>query len=191
MRASGCELLSMIGPSYLISHSIGSLHPILLSDQCPDLVAGNINYEPGNIPFQSYTGNATSGVGRSSNRPWGLTNTRLTYYPPAVNPSDLRTVDNERDTPGKRSCIYQAQPARKLPHIAQVPYVGLTGQASPHITYDQCVINYLRQAGVNAEWIKLGEIGIRGNGHFGFLELNNLKIAAVVDSWIKQNNKSK
>jgi len=51
MRASGCALLSLFGRSYLISHSIGAIHPILLSNQCPDLVAGNINLETATIPF--------------------------------------------------------------------------------------------------------------------------------------------
>ena len=81
MRASGCELLSLIGSSFLISHSIGALHPMLLSNDCPSLVAGNINLEPGNIPFQSYVGNSTSSVGRTSARPWGMTNTHVTYDP--------------------------------------------------------------------------------------------------------------
>ncbi|KAI4272470.1 MAG: hypothetical protein LQ337_005286 [Flavoplaca oasis] len=190
MRASGCELLSLIGPSYLISHSIGALHPILLSDQCPQLVAGNINVEPATIPFQSYTGNATSAVGRTPARPWGLTNTKITYDPPANAPTDLKKLDNEIDTPALRSCIYQAEPARKLPQIAKVPYVALTGEASPHITYDQCVVNYLRQAGVKVDWIKLGEIGIPGNGHFLFLEKNNLQIAEVVETWINRNRRT-
>ncbi|KAL8686132.1 MAG: hypothetical protein Q9224_005543 [Gallowayella concinna] len=160
MRASGCKLLSLIGPSYLISHSIGAIHPILLSDECPRLVAGNINIEPATIPFQSYTGNATSPVGRTINRPWGLTNTRITYDPPANAPTDLKTVNNETDTPALRSCVYQAAPARRLPQIAKVPYMALTAEASPHITYDQCVVNYLRQAGVKVDWIK-----VRGNWH--------------------------
>ncbi len=188
MRASGCALLSLIGRSYLLSHSIGALHPLLISDQCPDLVAANINLEPGNIPFQSYTGNATSSVGRTPNRPWGLTNTRITYDPPANSPSDLKTVNNETDSPARRSCIYQAEPARKLPQIAKVKYVAFTGEASPHITYDQCVVNYLRQAGVKVDWIKLGEVGVHGNGHFSFLEKNNLDVAEVVEDWIQKAN---
>jgi len=36
------------------------------------------------------------------------------------------------------------------------------------------------------EWIKLGEIGIHGNDHLSFLEKNNLQIAAVVESLIKE-----
>ncbi len=67
--------------------------------------------------------------------------------------------------------------------------MALTGGASPHITYEQCVFNYLRQAGVGVEWIKLGDVGIHGNGHFSFLEKDNLQIAAVVESWIKEANR--
>jgi len=54
--------------------------------------------------------------------------------------------------------------------------------------YDQCVVDFLRLAGVRAEWIKLGDIGVHGNGHFSFLEKNNLQIAAVVESWIREVN---
>lgn len=184
MRASGCDLLELIGPSFLVSHSIGALHPILLSNDCPSLVAGNINLEPATIPFQSYTGNSTSSVGRSSSRPWGLTNTFIDYVPAISNYTELNTTSVGDDTPAKRSCIMQQEPARQLPSIASVPYVALTGDASPHMTYDHCVIDYLEQAGGSPEWIKLGEVGIYGNGHFGFLELNNLEIAAVVHEWI-------
>lgn len=39
MRTSGCELLRLIGASFLVSHSIGAVHPIVISDECPSLVA--------------------------------------------------------------------------------------------------------------------------------------------------------
>lgn len=186
MRASGCALLNLIGESFLISHSIGALHPILLSNDCPDLVAGNINLEPATIPFQSYTGNTTSSVGRTSARPWGLTNTHITYSPAISDSSELTTETVGEDTLALRSCIMQTNAtAHTLPEIAKVPYVALTGSASPHMTYDHCVINYLVQAGVAAEWIKLSDKGIYGNGHFGYLELNSAEIAGVVHEWIQ------
>lgn len=189
MRSAGCELLSLIGPSFLLSHSIGALYPILLSDECPELVLGSVNLEPATIPFQSYFGNATNPItGRTQNRAWGLTNTPITYDPPASAPSDLQTVSVGEDSPALRSCILQVFPPRQLPNIAKVPYIALTGEASPHITYDHCIIDYLRQAGVAAEWIKLAEIGIRGNGHFFFLEKNNLEIVEVVDEWIQRRS---
>lgn len=184
MRTSGCTLLSLIGSSFLVSHSIGALHPILLSNDCPALVAGNINLEPAIIPFQSYTGNSTSSVGRSAARPWGLTNTAIDYVPAIASSDELNTTSVGEDTLAKRSCLMQVEPALQLPKIASVPFVALTGEASPHMTYDHCVIDYLEQAGGSPEWIKLGERGIHGNGHFGFLEENSAEIAAVVHDWM-------
>jgi hypothetical protein len=61
----------------------------------------------------------------------------------------------------------------------------LTGEASVHITYDHCAIDFLKQAGGKPEWIKLSEWGIKGNGHFLHVEKNNLQIAGLVDAWIR------
>jgi hypothetical protein len=187
MRSSGCQLLSLIGPSFLISHSIGAIHPLLLSNDCPSLVAGNVNLEPGNIPFQSYVGNTTSAVGRTPARPWGMTNTWVTYEPVINGTSELTHELVGDDTPAKRSCYMQTGKIHKLAEIAKVKYVALTGSASPHITYEHCVIDFLQQAGVAAEWIKLADRGILGNGHFGYLEMNSPQIASVVHEWIQTN----
>lgn len=189
MKLAGCTLLSMIGePTYIVSHSAGATYPLLMSDRCPDLIKGSINLEPGNTPFQNLVGNSTvSAVGRSSARACGLSATLLGYDPPITNCSQLETIVIGSDTPGNRSCYMQTSPARQLPNIAKVPYVALTGAASPHITYDHCTIDYLNQAGVATDWIKLGDIGIEGNGHFLYLEKNSLEIAAVVDRWIREH----
>ncbi len=141
MRIAGCDLLSRIGPSFLVSHSFGAQFAIVLSDQCPELVKGSVNVEPGNIPFQSLIGNATVPfVGRSSARPWGFTVGPVKYDPPAAAATDIQTVTVGPDTPGNRSCVAQAEPARKLPNVAKVPYLALTGEASVHITYDHCAL---------------------------------------------------
>ncbi|KAL8870584.1 MAG: hypothetical protein Q9174_003404 [Haloplaca sp. 1 TL-2023] len=128
MRKAGCELLSIIGKSFLISHSIGALHPILLSDECPDLIQGNLNLEPTTIPFESLLGNFDSpNRGRTPALKWGLANTPLTYSPPAAAPEELKTVMVGEDTLANRSCTLQADPPRSLPNIVRVPYVALTG----------------------------------------------------------------
>lgn len=195
MRASGCQLLELIGPSFLVSHSIGAVHPIVISDECPSLVAGNVNLEAGNIPFQSYVGNDTSSVGRTTARPYGLTVTNLNYDPPISNYTDLVTQTVGTDTPALRSCIIQANSSANytihtLPNVAKVPYVLFTGEASPHITYDHCVIAYLNQVGVKTDWIKLADVGVRGNAHFGYLELNSVEYFKQVETWIRcQANK--
>ncbi|KAI3398725.1 hypothetical protein diail_8764 [Diaporthe ilicicola] len=189
MRAAGCKLLSLIGQSYLVGHSAGATYSALMSDQCPEQVRATINLEPGNIPFQSLIGNSTvPSVGRTRSRPWGLTNTPITYEPPVVNVTeDLTTVEVGEDTPALRSCFLQSNNTvvRSLPQIAKVPYVMFTAANSPHITYDHCFVSFLHQAGVkDVTWVKFGELGFVGNGHFFYLEENNMELAAVVEKEI-------
>jgi pimeloyl-ACP methyl ester carboxylesterase len=183
MRTSGCQLLSMIGQSYTICHSAGCTYTAIWSDACPDLLRANINIEPGNIPFTSLIGNTTvPGVGRTPSRPCGLTYTPLQYDPPVTNCSAITTVEVGPDTPAKRSCILQTGVIHKLTQLGKVPYVMVTGEASPHGTYDHCFVEYFKQMGVaNYQWIKLADVGIKGNGHFMFLEKNNLEIAAAIN----------
>ncbi|KAL1615316.1 hypothetical protein SLS54_009097 [Diplodia seriata] len=156
MRRSGCALLALLAtPAFLVSHSIGALHPLLLSNDCPALVAGSVNLEPANTPFTSYLGNASvPGTGSSRTRPWGLANTRLTYDPALPSSDDDDDVPAALgahlvgiDAPERRACYMQRDPPRTLPQVAKVPYVALTAEASPHATYDHCVVEYLRQAG--------------------------------------------
>lgn len=75
MRVSGCQLLDLIGSSFLVSHSIGSVFPILLSNDCPDLIAGSINLDPDIVPFEDFTG---AGMAMTSQRLWGFADVPLT-----------------------------------------------------------------------------------------------------------------
>lgn len=180
VRASGCRLLELIGPSYLVSHSAGGTASILLSNDCPQYVAGSINLESNTTPFVLYT----YGTGSIPYRPYGLANVALSYDPPISSASELVTFSTGNGTTALRGCVQQAEPARKLPNIASVPYLMVTSEASVHITYDHCIVNYLKQVGGDPEWIKLGEIGVKGNAHFMHLEKNNREIAHIVLGWI-------
>ncbi|KAH7374732.1 Alpha/Beta hydrolase protein [Plectosphaerella cucumerina] len=183
MRASGCELLRLIGePAYVISHSMGARAPLVMSNDCPERIAGNINIEGTTIPFWSYGW----GLGGSRTNPWGLSLTPLDYDPPVSDPSELQVESVGNETLAFRNCYRQKEPARQLPKVASVPYVQITGEASVHVTYDHCTIDYLRQVGGDPEYIKLGDIGIKGNGHFMHLEKNSDEIADVVSDWIKR-----
>ena len=183
MRTSGCQLLSMIGQSYTVCHSAGCTYTAIWSDACPDLLRANINIEPGNLPFTSLIGNTTvAGVGRTAARPCGLTYTPLQYDPPVTNCSAITTAEVGSDNPAKRSCILQIGTIHRLTGLSKVPYIMVTGEASPHITYDHCFVEYFKQMGIsNYQWIKLADIGIKGNGHFMFLEKNNIEVAAAID----------
>jgi hypothetical protein len=75
-RAGGCELLSLLGEkAFLISHSLGSRNPFLLSNDCPEYIAGSINLEAATSLFWSYA----EGLGGYAGLPWGLANTPVTY----------------------------------------------------------------------------------------------------------------
>lgn len=170
MRKSMCDLLKQIGPSFLIGHSYGGSFLLTTADECPDLVQGLFGVEPAATPFTPL-----------ARRPYGLTSTPLLYDPPLTAPSDLQQfpVLGENSL-GNNSCILQAAPARKLANISKVPFAFYTAQASIHITYDHCLAAYLWQSGVNLDWILLQDRNITGNGHFSFLERNNLQIAKEV-----------
>lgn len=187
MRESGCELLSIIGPAYLVSHSAGSIYPILMSNDCGDHVAANINFESATTPFFFPSTGSLSGT---VTRAWGLSDVPIDYEPAVSDPSELVQVEVGNDTLAHRSCHLQADPARQLPKISAVRYLLITSEASVHVTYDHCTIQYLKQVGGSPEWIRLADRGIHGNGHFMHLELNNLEIAAMLDEWISSNEKN-
>ena len=180
MQASGCALLRLVGPSYIISHSAGTVLSLVISDLCPELMVGAVNIEPDNTPFQTYFPTITP------SSPWGLSNIPVAYNPPVKDPSvDLVQVTVGVSTPGYYSCQLQADPPKQFVNISKVPVLVVLGEASIHATWDHCIVEYMRQAGVKVNFTQLGEIGIHGNGHFSFLEKNNLEIAAVVESWLQ------
>ncbi|KAH8688048.1 Alpha/Beta hydrolase protein [Phaeosphaeriaceae sp. PMI808] len=189
MRASGCEMLTLLGtPAYLISHSLGSFYPILLSNDCPQLVRGSINLESAASPFWRYNVRALGGVPQS---PWGLTFSPLDYVPPIKDASELKVESVGNDTVEHRNCYQQVAPARQLPNVSSVPYLALSSEGGDWVTHGHCIIDYLKQVGGKPEWIKLPDIGIKGNSHFMHLELNNLKIAQVVENWIDKQERDK
>lgn len=177
-----CDLLSRIPPSFLIAHSYGGLFPWVIADKCPKAVQGIFGIEPGMPPFVNL------GMGPPiPARPYGLTDAPITYDPPVVNPTtDLKKVTVGTDSPANRSCILQANPPRTLPNLIDVPVYIYTAPSSIHVTYDHCLIAYLRQAGVkDVTWQLLQDVGIYGNGHFSFIEKNNLVIASLALEWLK------
>lgn len=142
MRASGCDLLELLGPSYLISHSSGAQYPVLLSNDCPQYVAGNINLEHSTQPFWNYGSTLNSG---SDFRLWGLANTPLTYDPPVNNYTELNKtvsysslpwISGSCDVPGYRipwtkankACLFLSASGLAT---TPLPSAGATSRLSP------------------------------------------------------------
>ncbi len=121
-------------------------------------------------------------------RPYGITSTPLTYDPPVSDPATdlpIVTVICNEERPGLESYKLQAKPARQLVNLVDVPVLVVTTESGYHAVYDHCTVEYLRQAGVKAvEHLELAKVGVMGNGHFMFMEKNNLEIAGLVEKWI-------
>jgi len=96
----------------------------------------------------------------------------------------VRTSASE--APDLVRCYAQAEPARQLPNLQKMPILVLTAEASYHAPYDHCTVSYLRQAGVKPTYIRLADIGIKGNSHVMMLEKNNKEIAAVIAKWLDE-----
>ncbi|HTW50381.1 MAG TPA: alpha/beta hydrolase [Stellaceae bacterium] len=179
MLAAGTVLLDRIGPAVLMTHSQAGTFGWLLGDTRPNLVKAIVALEPAGPPFE----NAVIAEGKT--RAWGLTDLPLAYDPPAASPDEL-AIERQKgpDRPDVVRCWQQKAPARRLPNLAQIPVVLLTGEASYHATYDHCTVEYLRAAGVEVDFIRLEDRGMRGNGHMLMLEKNSADIAALIVDWL-------
>jgi len=184
-------LLEKIGPSILLTHSQSGAFGWPVADMRPALVKAIIAVEPNGPPFFDVQNVAAPNWFRDAAvqaRPWGVTAAPLAYSPPAANASDLAVVQQEKpDAPDVTRCWLQKTPARTLPNLQKLPILIVTAEASYHAPYDHCTVKYLEQAGAHPVWIKLADIGIRGNGHMMMLEKNNIEIAGVMSRWLAKN----
>ena len=179
MQTAGSFLLDHIGPSILITHSQGGTYGWLWSDVRPALVKAIVAIEPAGPPFQSIMFKGPSKV-------YGLADVPLVYEPPAelVSQGGIPLPTEEHFAANGQTYLLQREPARKLKNLSKIPVLLETAEASYHAGYDDFTVQFLRQAGVEVEHLKLGDNGIHGNGHLQFLELNNLEIVALLEKWI-------
>ncbi len=183
MRAAGAALLDRIGPCVLLVHSQAALFAWLIADARPGLVKAIVALEPSGPPYKD-----PAGKPGAEERVFGLTSEPLTYDPPVSAESPLQFVQAEQaEAPDLARCWSQAGTPRRLLHLAEIPIVIVTAEASYHAMFDHCTVNYLRQAGVRADFIRLAEAGLRGNGHMMMLETNSTDVAKLVQAWLLTN----
>ncbi len=193
-RDAGAALLDKIGPAVLFTHSQSGTFGWLVADARPALVKAIVAMEPSGPPVRD---NVTKGAPEwfedgPVTKPYGLTAPPLAYSPPLEKPEDLKFARQEKpDGPDLVRCWEQAEPARKLANLQNIPVLVVQTEASYHAPYDHCTVKYLRQAGVmKTTFVRLADVGIRGNGHMLMLEKNNMEIAAVAAKWMKENVKA-
>ncbi len=181
VQSAGTALLDRIGPAIVVTHSQAGPFGWLLADARPKLVRGIVAVEPSGPPFEGAV------LAKGPARPWGPTDIRITYDPPASDPKELRHEKQATaDGPDLVLCTMQAGAPRMLPNLRGIPIAIITGEASYHAPYDHCTAKYLAQAGVANEHIRLEARGIRGNAHGIPSELNNLVVARLVDEWLQE-----
>jgi pimeloyl-ACP methyl ester carboxylesterase len=180
-------LLDKIGPAILLTHSQSGSFNWPVAEQRPNLIKALVAVEPSGPPVHDIENTGAPDWFKDAERTKvsGLADVPLAYDPPLAGDAKLEFVRQDApDKPDLVRCWLQKEPARKLPFLARIPIVIITGEASYHAAYDHCTAAYLEQAGVHNTFIRLADQGVRGNGHMMMIEKNNNAIAAVIAQWL-------
>ncbi|KAF8810057.1 alpha/beta-hydrolase [Phlegmacium glaucopus] len=180
MKHAGSALLDRVGSAVLLTHSQAGQFGWILADARPSKVKAIIAIEPMGPPFTNAIFPPLAPA-----RPYGLTEIPLTFSPPIQSAADLQpqVVSSSINF----TCIQQASPPRKLVNLGNVRVLVVTSEAGYHSVYDECSVEFLRDAGVSVDHVRLEDVGIHGNGHLMFMEKNNLQIAdGVVRKWLNE-----
>jgi pimeloyl-ACP methyl ester carboxylesterase len=187
VRDALIALIDKIGPSILLTHSQGGAFGWPVADARPDLVKAILAIEPNGPPGRGLEFLGAPDYFKEGGLAlrYGITDVPLTYAPPVSSADELEFVKEEKpDGPGLATCWKQAEPARQLPNLQKMPILVLTAEASYHAPYDHCTVKFLQRAGVKLSFIRLADLGIKGNSHVMMLEKNNKEIAAVIAQWL-------
>ena len=182
-------LMEKIGPSILMIHSQSGAFAWPVADKRPDLVKMIVAVEPNGPPVRELqmVGAPDWFKDGTTDKLSGLGEVPLTYDPPLRAGERLSFVRQQKaDGPDLAHCWLQKEPARKLKNLANIPVVVVMSEASYHAPYDHCTVAYLRQASVPTDFIRLADVGIRGNGHMMMLEKNSDEIARVMEQWTER-----
>jgi pimeloyl-ACP methyl ester carboxylesterase len=174
-----------------MTHSQGGAFGWPVADARPDKVKAILAIEPNGPPGRGleFIGAPDYFKEGKLALTYGITSVPITYEPALSSPADLKFVKEDKpDGPGLATCWKQAEPARQLTKL-KMPIMVLTSEASYHAPYDHCTVKFLEQAGVKPSFIRLAELGIKGNSHVMMLEKNNKEIAAVIAGWLDKTFK--
>jgi len=179
-------LIDKIGPAILMTHSQAGAFGWPVADARPQQVKAILAIEPNGPPFHQvdFIGAPDYFKQGPLALPYGITAVPLTYSPAVADAKELAFTQEEKaDAPELVKCHLQKEPARKLPNL-KMPILVVMAEASYHAPYDHCTVKYLQQAGVQPTFMRLAELGIKGNSHVMMNEKNNKEIAAVIAAWL-------
>jgi pimeloyl-ACP methyl ester carboxylesterase len=188
-RPAGVALLDKIGPAILMAHSQAGIYAWGIANDRPNLIKGMIMVEAAGSPFHEIAnvGAPDWFKDEGMSKPWGFTRTPVDYDPPLSSPTDLVLEQQAKpDAPDLFRCWRQKEPARQLVKLKGIPIMLLHAEASFAMPTAHCGAAFLKQAGVDNDFVKLADLGIHGNGHFMMLEKNSLQIAGVIADWLNK-----
>jgi pimeloyl-ACP methyl ester carboxylesterase len=167
-------LIDKIGPAILMTHSQGGAFGWPVADARPDQVKAILDF----VGAPDYFKQGPLAL------PYGLTAVPLTYAPAVADAKELAISQEEKaDGPDLVRCFVQKEPARQLPNL-KMPILVVMSEASYHAPYDHCTVKYLQQAGAKPTFMRLADLGIKGNSHVMMNEKNNKEIAAAIAQWL-------
>jgi pimeloyl-ACP methyl ester carboxylesterase len=165
------ELLDRIGPSIMLTHAWGGTLGWIAADRRPNLVKAVVTVESNNAPFEGEV-------------VWGVTAVPLTFDPPVTDPKEFRLTEwtPPAGSPGpNRAHRVQAEPARQLKNLRDIPILWMQGENNYS---GPAQVQFLKQSGVDAEFLRLRDRGIEGNTNLMVLERNNFEVFSLIRDWL-------
>jgi len=186
--AANIALLDMIGnPVILLTHSQGGAYGWPVAQARPNLVKAIVTVEPAAPPIRGVDTSAVAYLDRGGLQ-YGVSGYPIEYDPPISDPSELAVeLEDAPQGPGLVPCYRQVEPARKIVGLQDIPVLFLNGEGGYHRIFDHCLADWLNQAGVSTEYVRMEEAGMPGNGHMMMLELNSKQIAQYIGDWLQDN----
>jgi pimeloyl-ACP methyl ester carboxylesterase len=187
-REAAISLLDTIGtPVILLTHSMGGGIGFEVAERRPSLVRTIVTIEPGG-PQIGGVNTSTVQPGNRNPNSWGLTDYPYRFDPPITSPAELNVqLEEKSDRPDEVRCWMQVEPARKLVNFKDIPILDISANGTYHRVFDACIPKWINQAGGKAEFVRLEDVGIQGNGHMMMLEKNSEDIIKYIDGWLKRN----
>lgn len=70
-----------------------------------------------------------------------------------------------------------------------MPILSLSAKGTYHRVFDVCIPKWLNQAGAKDDFVRLEDVGIKGNMHEMFLDRNSQDVIKFIDGWVAKNIK--
>src|SRR5260370_28423843 len=116
---------------------------------------------------------------------WGMSTIPVAYDPPVNDVSELKLVDVPSPEEGIASYRLQAEPARKLKNLQNIPIVLVTSEGSFASPGNPGGAAFFKQAGCQAEELRLTKLGVHGNSHMIMGGENNRPGLHPILEWMR------